>query len=140
MKSIFISCLCICSLFLGACSQLNKDSAPVEISWFNQGFDEEKDCYVNRFVVKNVSKTPLNGDWEIFYSQLPVEIVKVISGNGNLSAVNANFYKISPVDSNAMQPNDSIVITLLTHTNVSNISKEPEGCYWKLKKAVKFFR
>lgn len=139
MKSIFISCLCICSLFLGACSQLNKDSAPVEVSWFNQGFDEEKDCYVNRFVVKNVSQTPLNGDWEIFYSQLPVEIVKVISGNGNLSAVNANFYKISPVDSNAMQPNDSIVITLLTHTNVSNISKEPEGCYWKLQKDSKIY-
>ena len=113
-----------------ACS-VQVDKAPLAMIWQDDGYNAETGYYDNTFVIKNVSDRSVDGNWCIYYCQLPREIKQIDSESIRIELVNANFFKIYPTEQyKAIHPNDSILVRFSVTNNTPNISQTPEGCYW----------
>lgn len=116
---------------LTSCSLPKGEQAPVALIWTDNGYNAENGYYDNQFIIKNISNQKVSGDWSIYYSQLPREIVSVRSKQIKIETVNANFFRISPTESyTELLPQDSIIVDFTVNNDTPNISQEPEGCYW----------
>lgn len=112
---------------MSSCS--TKDVAPVELSWTDFGLKGEG-IYENQFVIRNTSDKPLEGNFTLYYSQLPRGINSVESPEMNIEKVNANYFKMTPTAQfKPIQPGDSLVVKFTTGGYTFNISNEPEGAY-----------
>ena len=115
-------------LILG-CSKIDKEP-PISLQW-EFSMDSETNEYLNKFTITNISKSTLDKEWAIYYSQLPREIQFDSSLPLKIEAVNANFFKISPSNNfKKLEPNESVSIQFTTNEGVSNVSQQPEGVYW----------
>lgn len=122
--------LLLLALLSVACSSARNVETPVELTWVNGGFDEEKELYINEFIIRNLSDRALAADWDIYYSQLPKKIVNVEATPVQVEVVNANYFRMSPTQHYApVQPGDSLVVKFYTTSNTINLSRRPEGCY-----------
>lgn len=73
----------------------------------------------------------MEGDWAIYYCQLPREIKSISNDQINIQAINGNFFRISPTSSfQPLLPGDSIIVRFAVTGDVPNISQVPEGAYW----------
>ena len=123
--TIFISIV-----IYSACS-VQADEAPLAVIWQDDGYNAETGYYDNTFVIKNISDRKVDGNWCIYYSQLPREIKLIDSESIRIELVNANFFRIYPTEQyKAILPYDSIQVRFSVTNNTPNISQTPEGCYW----------
>lgn len=118
-------------LALSACTASHKGGAPVALSWQDRGYNAATGCYDNQFVIRNISGSPLAGDWSIYYSQLPRDIVAVQTPGVQVETVNANYFRISPAEGlPPLAPADSLVVRFSVSGDTPNVSQQPEGCYY----------
>lgn len=131
MKKSYYLYLLLLTVLSVACSSSKSNQVPVELTWINGGFDEEKELYINEFIIRNLSDKELAADWDIFYSQMPRNIVNVEATPVQVEVVNANYFKMSPTQHYTnIQAGDSLVVKFYTGSNTINLSQRPEGCYW----------
>lgn len=117
-----------------SCTTSHKGEAPVALVWENGVYDASTQMYRHRFVVRNKTDRELAGDWEIFYSQLPVRVANDSTSPVCITAVNANYYKMAPTDRyRNIPPHDSLVVVYYADSRAVNLSRQPEGCYWVAK-------
>jgi len=117
-------------VIFSACSSQAVE-APLALTWQNNGYNAETGYYDNTFVIRNVSDKEVDGNWCIYYSQLPREIKQVASEGVRIELVNANFFRIYPTEQyKTLLPHDSIQVRFAVTNNTPNISQVPEGCYW----------
>ena len=116
---------------LSACSPTAADKAPVALAWQDEGYNDNTGTYDNTFVIKNISRKDLAGNWDIYYSQLPRDIKHIQNDDVDIEAINANYFRISPTDKfRALAPGDSVIVRFSVSNDTPNVSQEPEGCYW----------
>ena len=98
---------------LSACSPTAADKAPVALAWQDEGYNDNTGTYDNTFVIKNISRKDLAGNWDIYYSQLPRDIKHIQNDDVDIEAINANYFRISPTDKfRALAPGvDTIFLT-----------------------------
>ncbi len=131
MRTSFYLYLATAACLLSACASWQQGTAPVAMTWSDQGRNAQTGYYENTFVIKNTSDAELTGNWAIFFSQLPRDIEEVHSDAVNIEAVNANFFKITPTAAMpALAPQDSLTVHYAVSLRTPNVSQTPEGCYW----------
>ncbi len=129
LKYLSVPLLCL----MAACASFPTfaDEAPVSLTWADEGVSAGGTGFENVFVIKNISSHDIEGNWSLFFSQLPRGRVTMQSNDVKIEAVNANFYQLSPTsDMKPLSPQDSIVVRYSVSNSTPNISQTPEGCYW----------
>lgn len=130
MKYIFNYISFLTIILIYSCSGAGT-KVPVSLTWSNDGYNSEANCYENQFVIKNISGEQLGNDWTIYFSQLPRKISHIQTNKIRIEVINANYYRIYPTpEFEGLEPEDSIVIKYGVNSDVPSISQQPEGCYW----------
>lgn len=128
--SLLAGWLCVL-LVAGGCKPANDAKAPVSLTWEMGSYDSNGKYYENSFVLKNISDTPLDKDWEIFYSQFPRNIQQDASSPVRVEQVNATYFKMYPgAGFTSLAPGDSLRVIFRCGGEVPKNSHAPEGSYW----------
>ncbi len=118
-------------MIMNGCRSAGRMKAPVSLTWEMGTVEVHPGYYENSFVLKNISDVPLEKGWVIYYSQLPREILQEESALVKLEVVNANFFKMYPVENfRSLAPGDSLTITFCCTNGLKKKSHAPEGTYW----------
>lgn len=123
--------VCLSALCMAGCSGVPQKEAPIVLSWEMGKPDVEPGYYENSFIIKNVSDKPLNGEWTVYYNQLPRRIRQEDTAAVKIEAINANYFRISPTERFRELPSgDSLRVTFRCTNGLNKISHAPEGVYF----------
>ncbi|EGN57749.1 Beta-N-acetylhexosaminidase [Hallella multisaccharivorax DSM 17128] len=118
-------------LCLGSSCSVTPRQAPLVLTWQMDSQTADSAIKRNAFILKNVSSTSVDGDWAIYYSQMPKNISRVLTPQVTIKAVNANFFQLSPTSAfRSLRPGDSLVIRYESTSSTQGISQVPEEAYW----------
>lgn len=116
---------------LTGCGTKSEPTLPVALAWEMGATGVEPGYYENSFILKNISRSPLKGNWTIYYSQLPRDIKQEGTPAVKVEVVNGNFFKMYPTEHyTPLAPGDSLRITFRCTYKVERNSQVPEGTYW----------
>lgn len=86
--------------------------------------------FTSRFVLHNQSGSSMDGDWNIYFSQLPIYPQRVSSDQVTIEPVLANYFRLSPTDGwTPLASGDSIVFNATFAGDMSRESYAPEGMF-----------
>ncbi len=110
---------------------MSTNQAPVELTWQVDMQTADEPIKHNVFIIKNVSGMKMDGNWCIYFSQMPKKLKRTLTDQVVVETVNANYYRIKPTKKfKSLQPGDSLVVTYEITSATPNISHTPEGAYW----------
>ena len=91
---------------------------------------QNKDQYLNEFVLQNHSKFDLNDKWTIYFHQPLPLIEESIEGPVNVQHINGDYYKITPSDDYApIKPEGEITFTFCNAAAIIKNADFPVGFY-----------
>ena len=132
MSKVINISLILCTFMVVIGCELSNRKAPVSVSWqvsvpdINKSNNNE-----HRFVIKNISNTPLSRNWSLFYSQFPMKSCKQQSNMVKVENVKGTFHRISPKENyKLLNPGDSIILIISGRGEMPGYSMKPEGVYW----------
>ena len=132
MSKVINISLILCTFMVVIGCELSNRKAPVSVSWqvsvpdINKSNNNE-----HRFVIKNISNTPLSRNWSLFYSQFPMKSCKQQSNMVKVENVKGTFHRIFPKENyKLLNPGDSIILIISGRGEMPGYSMKPEGVYW----------
>lgn len=119
------------AMALAGCSHNDAPQTPVALTWAIDSLTAESGSYINSFTIKNISDTPLDGAWEIYYTQMPRNLQQDDNAPVIVEFITGTRYRLRPTDNYApIEPGDSLVVTFTGQGSVPSRSFIPEGTYF----------
>lgn len=102
--------------------------SPIAVDWrMGQNYTTANN-YSSRFVIKNISKQPLNSDWEFFFNQFSRSVSVPAGCPVDVEEVSTTYYRIRPnANYKALAAGDSLVIDLVMGGALINKNYMPGG-------------
>ena len=102
--------------------------SPIAVDWRMGQNNTTANNYSSRFVIKNISKQPLNSDWEFFFNQFSRSVSVPAGCPVDVEEVSTTYYRIRPnANYKALAAGDSLVIDLLMGGALINKNYMPGG-------------
>ncbi|MDE6491212.1 MAG: carbohydate-binding domain-containing protein, partial [Muribaculaceae bacterium] len=119
------------AIALTGCSRSDAPQAPVALAWGIDSLTAESGSYINSFTIKNISDAPLDGSWEIYYTQMPRNLQQDDDAPVAVEFITGTRYRMRPTGTYApIAPGDSLVVTFIGQGSVPSRSFTPEGTYF----------
>ena len=124
MKRIkFLTFLSCALVVLGMSAQ-----SPIAVDWHMGQNNTAAGNYSSRFVIKNVSKQPLAGDWQFFFNQFSRSVSVPAGCPVDIDEVSTTYYRVKPnANYKPLAAGDSLVIDMLMGGAVINKCYMPAG-------------
>lgn len=123
MKKIF-SIVASTAVALTALAQ----QAPIAVRWEMGRNGAEKGYYSSRFVIKNVSQSPLEKNWQFYFNQFSRRLKLGDQLPVDIKEVSTTYYQVTPNDRyHTLAPGDSMVVDMLMRGTMVNICYVPMG-------------
>ena len=102
--------------------------SPIAVDWRMGQNNTTANNYSSRFVIKNISKQPLNSDWEFFFNQFSRSVSVPAGCPVDVEEVSTTYYRIRPnANYKTLAAGDSLVIDLLMGGALINKNYMPGG-------------
>ena len=102
--------------------------SPIAVDWRMGQNNTTANNYSSRFVIKNISKQPLNSDWEFFFNQFSRSVSVPAGCPVDVEEVSTTYYRIRPnANYKALAAGDSLVIDLVMGGALINKNYMPGG-------------
>ncbi|MBQ1583897.1 MAG: hypothetical protein II078_02420, partial [Muribaculaceae bacterium] len=102
--------------------------SPIAVDWRMGQNNTTANNYSSRFVIKNISKQPLNSDWEFFFNQFSRSVSVPAGCPVDVEEVSTTYYRIKPnANYKALASGDSLVIDLVMGGALINKNYMPGG-------------
>ena len=131
MSKVINISLILCTFMVVIGCELSNRKAPVSVSWqvsvpdINKSNNNE-----HRFVIKNISNTPLSRNWSLFYSQFPMKSCKQQSNMVKVENVKGTFHRIFPKENyKLLNPGDSFIQNLTGRRLIHRYSLQPTAVF-----------
>ena len=102
--------------------------SPIAVDWRMGQNNTTANNYSSRFVIKNISKQPLNSDWEFFFNQFSRSVSVPAGCPVDVEEVSTTYYRIRPnANYKTLAAGDSLVIDLVMGGALINKNYMPSG-------------
>lgn len=102
--------------------------SPIAVDWCMGQNNTTANNYSSRFVIKNISKQPLNSDWEFFFNQFSRSVSVPAGCPVDVEEVSTTYYRIRPnANYKTLAAGDSLVIDLVMGGALINKNYMPGG-------------
>ena len=102
--------------------------SPIAVDWRMGQNNTTANNYSSRFVIKNISKQPLNSDWEFFFNQFSRSVSVPAGCPVDVEEVSTTYYRIRPnANYKTLAAGDSLVIDLVMGGALINKNYMPGG-------------
>lgn len=102
--------------------------APISVRWEMGRNGAEKGFYSSRFVIKNVSQTPLEKNWQFYFNQFSRRLKLGDQLPVDIKEVSTTYYQVTPnARYRTLAPGDSMVVDMLMRGTMVNICYVPMG-------------
>ena len=102
--------------------------SPIAVDWRMGQNNTTANNYSSRFVIKNISKKPLNSDWEFFFNQFSRSVSVPAGCPVDVEEVSTTYYRIRPnANYKTLAAGDSLVIDLVMGGALINKNYMPGG-------------
>ncbi|MBR2146982.1 MAG: hypothetical protein IJ925_06080, partial [Muribaculaceae bacterium] len=127
MKIPNIRVLLITAAILTTASAICAQS-PISVRW-DMGKNDAKPGYYNsKFVITNVSGSPLEGNWMFFFNQFSRQLELAPSCPVDIEEISTTYYRVMPNERYAtLAAGDSIVVELMMKGKFVNLWYAPNG-------------
>ena len=123
MKKILLIATMV-SIALGALAQV----APISVRWEMGTNEAEKGFYSSRFIIKNVSGTPLAKNWQFYFNQFSRRVKLDANCPVDVKEVSTTYYQVTPNSHyTTLAPGEEMVVNLLMRGTFVNICYSPMG-------------
>ncbi|MBR0493358.1 MAG: family 20 glycosylhydrolase [Muribaculaceae bacterium] len=102
--------------------------SPIAVDWRMGQNNTTANNYSSRFVIKNISKQPLNSDWEFFFNQFSRSVSVPAGCPVDVEEVSTTYYRVRPnANYKTLAAGDSLVIDLVMGGALINKNYMPGG-------------
>ena len=102
--------------------------SPIAVDWCMGQNNTTANNYSSRFVIKNISKQPLNSAWEFFFNQFSRSVSVPAGCPVDVEEVSTTYYRIRPnANYKTLAAGDSLVIDLVMGGALINKNYMPGG-------------
>ena len=102
------------TLALAAAAMMMSAQAPIAVDWHMGQNNTAANNHSSRFVIKNISKQPLDGNWEFFFNQFSRSVSLPAGCPVDINEVSTTYYRIKPnANYKALAAGDSLVIDMV---------------------------
>jgi len=124
MKRIkFLSVVSSAMLSLAVSAQ-----SPIAVDWHMGQNNTAAGNYSSQFVIKNVSKQPLTGDWEFYFNQFSRQVTVPAGCPVDIEEVSTTYYRVKPnAGYKTLAAGDSLVIDMVMGGAMVNKCYMPAG-------------
>ena len=127
MKTPNIRVLLIAAAILTTASTICAQS-PISVRWDMGKNDAKPGYYSSKFVIKNVSGTPLENNWMFFFNQFSRQLELTPSCPVDVEEISTTYYRVKPNERYAtLASGDSIVVELMMKGKFVNLWYAPSG-------------
>ena len=113
--------LAIAALTMGA-------QSPIAVDWHMGQNNLATNNYSSRFVITNISKQPLDNNWEFFFNQFSRSVKLPAGSPVDIDEVSTTYYRIKPnANYKPLAAGDSLVVEMLMGGAVINKNYMPGG-------------
>ncbi len=108
--------------------------SPIAVDWNMGQNNTGANNYSSRFVIKNVSKQPLAGDWEFFFNQFSRSVKLPAGCPVDIAEVSTTYYRLRPnANYKPLAAGDSLVVDMVMEGTFVNKNYAPAGGHVVLK-------
>ena len=102
--------------------------SPIAVDWHMGQNNTATNNYSSRFVIKNVSKQPLAGDWQFFFNQFSRSVNLPAGCPVDVEEISTTYYRLKPnANYKAIAAGDSLVIDMVMGGALVNKCYVPAG-------------
>ena len=102
--------------------------SPIAVDWHMGQNNTAEGNYSSRFVIKNVSKLPLAGDWQFFFNQFSRTVTLPAGCPVDIEEVSTTYYRVKPNDNyKPIAAGDSLVVEMVMRGTLINKNYMPAG-------------
>ena len=102
--------------------------SPIAVDWHMGQNNTAANNYGSRFVIKNISKQPLAGDWQFFFNQFSRSINLPAGCPVDIEEVSTTYYRIKPnANYKTLAAGDSLVVDVVMGGALINKNYMPAG-------------
>lgn len=102
--------------------------APIDVRWDMGQNDAKPGYYSSKFVIKNTSDKPLEGNWMFFFNQFSRQLELPANCPVDVKEISTTYYQIKPNERyQTIPPGDSIVVDLMMKGKFVNLWYAPAG-------------
>ena len=102
--------------------------SPIAVDWQMGQNNSAANNYSSRFVIKNVSKVPLNSDWQFFFNQFSRSVTLPAGCPVDIEEISTTYYRVKPnANYKPLAAGDSLVIDLVMGGTFINKNYAPGG-------------
>lgn len=103
-------------------------TSPIAVRWEMGRNEAEKGYYSSRFIIKNVSKAPLEKNWQFYFNQFSRRLKLSETLPVDVKEVSTTYYQVTPNSRyRTLAPGDSMVVDLLMRGTMVNSCYTPMG-------------
>ncbi len=101
---------------------------PIDVRWDMGQNDAKPGYYSSRFVIKNISGKPLEGNWMFFFNQFSRQLELPANCPVDVKEISTTYYQVKPNERyKTINSGDSIVVDLLMKGKFVNLWYAPAG-------------
>ena len=102
--------------------------SPIAVDWHMGQNNSTTNNYSSRFVIKNISKQPLDNSWEFFFNQFSRSVSVPAGCPVDVEEVSTTYYRIKPnANYKPLAAGDSLVVEMVMGGAVINKNYMPNG-------------
>ena len=102
--------------------------SPIAVDWHMGQNNSTTNNYSSRFVIKNISKQPLDNSWEFFFNQFSRSVSVPAGCPVDVEEVSTTYYRIKPnANYKPLAVGDSLVVEMVMGGAVINKNYMPNG-------------
>ena len=102
--------------------------SPIAVNWQMGQNNSVSNNYSSRFVIKNISKQPLDSNWEFFFNQFSRSVSLPDGCPVDINEVSTTYYRVKPnANYKALAAGDSLVIDVVMGGALVNKNYMPAG-------------
>ena len=102
--------------------------SPIAVNWQMGQNNSVSNNYSSRFVIKNISKQPLDSNWEFFFNQFSRSVSLPDGCPVDINEVSTTYYRVKPnANYKALAAGDSLVIDVVMGGSLVNKNYMPAG-------------
>ena len=102
--------------------------SPIAVDWHMGQNNTAAGNYSSRFVIKNISNQPLNGDWQFFFNQFSRAVTLPAGCPVDIEEVSTTYYRVKPNGNyRTLAAGDSIVVDMVMGGTLVNRNYIPGG-------------
>lgn len=116
------------TLALAAAAMMMSAQAPIAVDWHMGQNNTAANNHSSRFVIKNISKQPLDGNWEFFFNQFSRSVSLPAGCPVDINEVSTTYYRVKPnANYKTLAAGDSLVIDMVMGGALLNKNYMPTG-------------